>query len=462
MPTSRPATATISATDPIATHAIEVYCVDQSSGSSLVGLKGVGPALLRQGTVPYDNTTPIGKAIKGNSAGAFAAGIDFGNPIGRVFPPDPVSTMPFSMGVIFSFAGTKTIGSGQEALVSLGDGATPSGPAFFDVIIDDGSNGHNGHIFTQARTAASTNIVNAVGVAVGNGVQQAAALHCDASGNVTLSLDGTNTTALTGAVAAFATQWFGTFCMGARTASLNSGILIFPISAQVTLSLSWYATAGISAADCQAWTADPWTILQASSSATDVTMSGANTGGASHPSGNITVGLNGSNAGTVICTLTDSSSAGHFEQSGTIVTAVSIVAGVSQQVQYVPHTTGSRNLNCTNNGGLANPSNLAFTASGQNIAVTCCKTSSDGSARTSITGICFAFWDAARPDLITGPPTDKGNWATLDGSGVLHNIGLGGTSLTTGQIGTLGISTTDGTTTQSPAPFTQFFPVAIA
>jgi hypothetical protein len=82
-----------------------------------------------------------------------------------------------------------------------------------------------------------------------------------------------------------------------------------------------------------------------------------------------------------------------------------------------------------------------------------------GSPRTSLTGLKWAFYDQATPD-IHAVPSDMGVAETTDGSGVL-TIPLN-TSLSAGQTGWLTVTDSDGTTSQSPAPKAFSGPVQVS
>lgn len=72
-----------------------------------------------------------------------------------------------------------------------------------------------------------------------------------------------------------------------------------------------------------------------------------------------------------------------------------------------------------------------------------------GNPRANLSGLRWAFFDQATPDMF-GAPTAKGSGATTNASGVL-NVVLIGTALPAGGVGWLEVTDSDGTTTQSPA-----------
>lgn len=91
--------------------------------------------------------------------------------------------------------------------------------------------------------------------------------------------------------------------------------------------------------------------------ATAVTMTGPSSGPVSLASSNFTVGANGTITGTIIVTPSSGGGGGTFTPA-----TVSISAGVpTATFTYTPTTTGVKTISATNNGGLSNPANLAYT-----------------------------------------------------------------------------------------------------
>lgn len=99
-------------------------------------------------------------------------------------------------------------------------------------------------------------------------------------------------------------------------------------------------------------------LLETTGPATAITLSGPLSGVVNTASTNFTVGADGTITGTITVTFTDSSGAGSFSPSSVNISAGSPTATAT----YTPTTTGARNINCSNNGSLAAPSNVAYTS----------------------------------------------------------------------------------------------------
>ena len=70
-------------------------------------------------------------------------------------------------------------------------------------------------------------------------------------------------------------------------------------------------------------------------------------------------------------------------------------------------------------------------------------------AQINLTGLKWAWFDAITPDLFVAP-TDKGAVESTDGTGIL-TVSLANSVKTSGQIGWLIVTDSDGTTTQNPS-----------
>lgn len=90
--------------------------------------------------------------------------------------------------------------------------------------------------------------------------------------------------------------------------------------------------------------------------------------------------------------------------------------------------------------------NVVSPLTAQSVTITLVNES--GTAQTSLTSLKWAWYDQITPDLMLSP-TSQGSVETTDSSGVL-TISIN-TSLSSGEIGWLVVTNSDGTTTQSPA-----------
>lgn len=80
--------------------------------------------------------------------------------------------------------------------------------------------------------------------------------------------------------------------------------------------------------------------------------------------------------------------------------------------------------------------------------------------QTGLSSLKWAWFDQVTPDLFVAP-TDKGSAESTDGSGAL-TISMPNSTKTSGQIGWLVVTNSDGTTTQSPAHRAFSGPVAVS
>lgn len=92
--------------------------------------------------------------------------------------------------------------------------------------------------------------------------------------------------------------------------------------------------------------------------ATAVTMSGPSSGLVGLASTNFTIGANGVIAGTVTVTPNDSGAGGSFAPTSVNISSASPTATFT----YTPVSTGAKLVSVTNNGGLANPTPITYTA----------------------------------------------------------------------------------------------------
>lgn len=163
--------------------------------------------------------------------------------------------------------------------------------------------------------------------------------------------------------------------------------------------------------------------------ATAVTMTGPTSGAVGSPSTNFTVGANGAITGTVVVTPSDGGGGGSFSP-----TSVSISSGTpTANFTYTPASTGAKTISVTNNGGLTNPSNITYTASGA------------AATAVTLTGPTSGFVGSASTNFTVGVN------GTISGSVVVTpSDGGGGGSFSPTSV-TLTAGTPSGTFTYTPA-----------
>jgi hypothetical protein len=104
-------------------------------------------------------------------------------------------------------------------------------------------------------------------------------------------------------------------------------------------------------------TVGPWEFV---SPAANVTMSGPSSGAVGAASTNFSIGADGTITGTVVVTPSDGGGGGSFTP-----TSVSISVGApTGTFTYTPATAGAKTISVTNDGGLGNPTNITYTATG--------------------------------------------------------------------------------------------------
>jgi hypothetical protein len=134
----------------------------------------------------------------------------------------------------------------------------------------------------------------------------------------------------------------------------------------------------------------------ANTPASAVDMTGPTSGVVSVASSNFTVSISGVITGTVRCTPSDGGAGGTFTP-----TYKDLLTGTtSGTFTYTPASTGAKTISLTNNGGLANPSNITYTVSA---AATVPGAPTIGTATAGNASISIAF---------TAPASDGGSAIT--------------------------------------------------
>jgi hypothetical protein len=133
-------------------------------------------------------------------------------------------------------------------------------------------------------------------------------------------------------------------------------------------------------------------------------------------------------------------------------------------VQYLYGNTPTVTGVVVDNGTLALPlegTNSSGVPAGTAAPVTATITlvNETGTAQASLSSLKWAWFDEVTPNLFTAP-TDQGSAEVTNGSGVL-TVTLTGSAKTTGEVGWLIVTNSDGTTSQSPAHRAFSGPVAV-
>jgi len=129
----------------------------------------------------------------------------------------------------------------------------------------------------------------------------------------------------------------------------------------------------------------------------------------------------------------------------TLASAPSALPSVQYLWGVTPTVTGV----LKDNSALALPLEFTDGVTAQQLSATVNLVNASNAAQVSLTGLKWAWFDQVTPDLFVAP-TDQGSTETTDGSGSLSVL-IPNSAKTSGQIGWLVVTNSDGTTTQSPA-----------
>ena len=150
-----------------------------------------------------------------------------------------------------------------------------------------------------------------------------------------------------------------------------------------------------------AWVFQHLPATAADTGATAITLSGPSSGIAGNASTNFTVGADGDITGTITVTPTSSAGTGTFTPP-----SVQISAGTpTATFTYTPSSVGARNINCTNDGGLSSPSNVAYTASAATISLS---GPSSGARAQASTAFTVSLNAPAIADVVVTPTDSSG------------------------------------------------------
>lgn len=176
-------------------------------------------------------------------------------------------------------------------------------------------------------------------------------------------------------------------------------------------------------------------VLEDGSTTVTVALSGPTKGQCNTASTNFTVTISGAIGGNIVITPTAVAGCTFTPTSLTLSSGTP-----SGTFTVTPTTAGVKSIAVTNDGGWTNPNAINYTAY-RVLSVTLNDRS--GAVKSSLTGLRWAFFDQATPDLFL-TPVSKGSTGTTDGSGVFYQE-ISATSLGAGGVGWLIISDSDGT-----------------
>lgn len=257
MPASRPSSpAAISSTDTVGNSvAHSVWLVDALSGGTIVDLKGDSSLAITNATYTTDGV--VGKSLAGSGSGLQADTTFAGANAG-------IQGYPFAAGVIFSGSSNPANGGG-EGLCFYIDSLNDSGAIYGRMYIDN-----NSGVIVTTWLALAGDSPPAILVSTGAyvpGALNAVCWRADNGNAGAISINGSISTVVgqaEGSNGFGGSNWFGQFSvMGGRT---STGGSTFLAAAYTNQALWWRGngspvTTNLTNAAMDAWTNDPWTIL---------------------------------------------------------------------------------------------------------------------------------------------------------------------------------------------------------
>lgn len=302
---------------------------------------------------------PINLTLQGtptyNASGKFGQSLNGGNGFA---PTQPVTEYPVTISawVKGASSGNIEVAAGRNGVAWFGKAANNTALAHF------GSG--------SAGTGAGNDITLASSVNIADGAYHHLALVVTAAGG-TFYVDGAQVSTSTAAPTFSPTNIY--FGVRAFFNTAGSATASFPFTGEVDEVAVWNIskytapftppTAATSNSDTglvALWHLDGnGTDSTNAGVATAVTLSGPSAGIVGAASSAFTVAANGTVTGTVVVTPSDGAGGGTFAP-----TSVSISSGTpSATFTYTPASAGAKIISVTNDGSLANPSNITYTAS---------------------------------------------------------------------------------------------------
>lgn len=434
MPLPRPSSpATISSSNTVAVNADQVWLVDALTGSTIPDLKG-GVALTI-GNATYTTDGSIGKSLVGSGSGvqAYERFASAGTGLGAY---------PIAGGVLINGVALTGLSGGTQGVMYYVDDFNLSGQIELRLNLDESAGIF--YILWRFVTGDSYGQIN--GATYVPGTPFAIGYRIDSNSTFALVINGTvySTGTSEGFSGWDSTARLGVISILGRVNSDQSST--FDESSRINMALSWRAhgsnAANLTNSVLQSWTNDPWTILTSSGGATTVTATGPSSVAVNHATTNFSIGVDTTPiTGTVVVTPA-SNKAGTFSPS-----TVSLTSGSpSATCTFTPTVSGAHTISFTNNGGLTNPSNIALSVKPE---VTCTLVASptDSTPQASLSSLHWQWTDITDANSAT-PPSDHGNAATSDGSGIV-TIQLPNSTLTNGGTGLLELWSSAGTSVGS-------------
>lgn len=423
MPVTRPASPAAAATSGFATLVDGIFLVDASSGGTIPDLLGGNP--LNVVNAVYTTDAVIGKSLRSSGSGIQV--------VSNIAPNATIGAYPFAAGCVFTASGVSGTNNGLFSLIdSAGD--RQSGGLFAICYYDSA-----GSVFLTWRVLAGDSPagVTGIGSVDTSGAINGLGWRVDGNNAITICVNGAISHTVFGAEndASFDATFRlrGTSLLG--DVNFSQGTVAFDCDTHLNMSLMWRAHgANPNDAAIQAWTADPWTILAVSGGSTAVTTNGPSSGQINVASTNFNIGVNGATiSGTLVVTP-------HSDKAGTFSpTTVSLTTGSpTATCTFTPTAAGAHSITTTNNGGLTNSTPLTYAVSATaSITFTLVASATDSTPQAGLSSLHWRWTDITDVNS-AAPPTDEGNTATTNGSGVC-TISLPHSALTSGGTGFLEI-----------------------
>jgi hypothetical protein len=185
--------------------------------------------------------------------------------------------------------------------------------------------------------------------------------------------------------------------------------------------------------------------------ATAITLTGPSSGTVGSPSTNFTAGANGPITGTITVTPSDGGDGGTFTPTSVAISSASPTATFTYTAANAGSPTAT--ITVTNNGGLTNPSGIAYSATVPS-ATQIVLSVPDAAGLSGFSGVVLSAAAPGSGVTVIATPTS----ITFNGSGQA-TIDITGLGIAVGAYRWVTLTNSNGTTTQSPAPVAASGPV---